>query len=90
MVAETGVAVFRFQFGEVYIEDGHPHVQGVAPAFATWPCPGCDQRRPLDDAWMLSVSDAPSRSGHRQVLVCASCSSNAGVTRRFRQRESSA
>jgi hypothetical protein len=86
----TGVTVFRFQFGEVYIEDAHPHSQRAAPAFATWPCPGCDQRRLLDDAWMLSVSDAPERSGLRHVLVCASCSSNAGVARLFKQQEPTA
>lgn len=77
--AVVGPRTFRFAFGEVEIEHAErfcPPAQ--MPVFATWPCRGCGQRRLVDDAWLLTVCDVPSRRNSRPVLVCAGCAVRAG------------
>jgi hypothetical protein len=50
----------NFAFGEAIVHAAPPHEpsQG-APRVNHWPCPGCSERRPVDDTWQLLISDPP-------------------------------
>lgn len=66
--------VVELAFGEVIVHAvERSKASGSVPAFATWPCHGCGRTRLLDDAWLLTVTDAPTGANRRQVLVCAGC-----------------
>jgi hypothetical protein len=66
----------QLAFGEVVVLEAQPaRTVGAMswPVYATWPCPGCEQRRPLDDAWMLRVHDEGETERPWNLLVCAIC-----------------
>lgn len=66
----------RFSFGEVtvhaVVRRGPP--PGL-PAFARWPCPGCGRRQLIDDVWQLEITDRPTGTNLRHIMVCAGCGS---------------
>jgi hypothetical protein len=73
----------RFAFGDVVLLREQPAdtVDSLRyPAHATWPCPGCGERRPLGGAWMLRVCDRGGTIRPWNVLVCAGCAAHAGVS----------
>lgn len=77
----------RFTFGEVVVLSARP-AQTAAnishPMLAKWPCPGCEKRQALDDAWLLHVYHEGAASEPWDVIVCAICARSA----RAAQRES--
>jgi hypothetical protein len=72
--------VMRFAFGDVVVEDAtRTRPSGRMPALGQWPCPGCGNRRIVDDTWILVVRDHPNGRNRREVMVCGLCAS--GVAR---------
>lgn len=79
----------RFAFGEVVVLSARParSAQNIShPMLAKWPCPGCDKRQALDDAWILQVDANGASSEPFDIIVCAICARSA----RDGQREAEA
>jgi hypothetical protein len=75
----------RFPFGEVVVLDARPaHTAAKLshPMLAKWPCPGCEKRQALDDAWILLVHNEAAASEPWDVIVCAICARSARAAQR--------